>query len=127
MRTITISQIIALCDSLRPNSFPQELKESWLQSFDDRVYLEIFKTHQNCPEKTSELLIPEPFARDIYCFYLESCMDRENGETGRYNQSAALFNDSFEAFKNHYNSQNLPISRGEFKLRGDAKCQGCPF
>lgn len=82
---------------------------------------------ENCPQQGNELLIPQPFGRDIYCFYLQSCMDRENGETGRYNQSAALFNDSFEAFKSHCIRENLPLSPGGFKLRGDTICQGCPF
>ena len=124
---ITISQIISICDSLRPNPFPQELKESWLEDLEGRVYIEIFKSHENCPERGEQLLVPQPFARDLYCYYLQSRMDFENGETGRYNQSAALFNECFEAFKNHYNSQNLPLSQGDFKLRGDAKCPVSPF
>ena len=112
-----------------------ELKISWLSELDHRVFLEILISHEDCPvdnfkayeDNAASLLIPEPFARDIYCYFLQSRMDFENGETGRYNQSAALFNDSFEAYRSHYNRNHLPLSQGAFKRKGEEKCQGCPF
>ena len=68
-----------------------------------------------------------PYAADVYTFYLQSRQDYENGEINRYNQSAALFNSRFDQFRQHYTRQHLPLSRGNFSIRGEEKCPCSPF
>lgn len=124
-----------MTDDLRPNQFPVELKLRWLNDLDHKIFLELHKSHEGFADKSfeeyedigSKLLVPLPFATELYGFYLQSCMDRENGETGRYNQSAALFNAAFEDYKNHFNRHNMPISQGNFRIRGESRCPVSPF
>ena len=135
MISITISQIISACDALRPNRFEPGLKIKWLSELDGRLYLELFKTHENCPiahfapyeSSRCSLLVPAPYAGELYTSYLFSCMDRENGEMNRYNQSAAQYNAVYSQFFNFWNRENKPLSAGEFKLRGEEKCQVSPL
>lgn len=54
-------------------------------------------------------------------------MDRENGETGRYNQSAALYNSAFGAYQSHCLRSLRPKAQGPFKLKGEMPCPRCPF
>ena len=119
---------------MRPNRFSDELKSKWLSDLDGQLYDELLSRFEPCPappesyeDQAQELLIPEPYGQDLYCFYLQSCMDRENGETGRYNQSAALYNAALSAYTAHCLRSCSPKSPGPFKVKGDAPCPGCPF
>ena len=60
----------------------------------------------------TELLIPYPYDEDIYNYFLQANMDKENGETAKYNQSITLYNNAFLAFQNYYNRTHLPIGGG---------------
>lgn len=121
-------------DSLHPNRFSDELKMAWLSDLDRQLHDELFSRFEQAPEPpqsyrelSRELLIPEPYGRDIYSFYLQSCMDRENGEMGRYNQSAGLFNSALDDYRRHCLRNLKPKSQGPFRLKGETPCPFCPF
>ena len=124
-----------MTDDLRPNQFPVELKLRWLNDLDHKIFLELHKSHEGFADKSfeeyedigSKLLVPLPFATELYGFYLQSCMDRENGETGRYNQSAALYNAALDSYRAHCLQTMTAKSAGPFKLKGDAPCPLSPF
>ena len=40
-------------------------------------------------------------------------IDKENGETAKYNQSITLYNNAFHAFQAWYNRTHLPIPTGQ--------------
>lgn len=120
---MTIDQAIALCDALRPNQYPREMKIGWLSKLDGRIYHELLVTHADCPvdsfagydsavDGSTELLVPAPYAEDVYNYFLQAQIDKENGETTRYNQSITMYNCAFRAFENHYNRNHLPLSAG---------------
>ena len=60
---------------------------------------------------TRTLLVPEPYAMDVYNYFLQSQIDKENMETAKYNQSAALYNSAYQSFTNYYNRTHRPIPR----------------
>lgn len=128
---MTINEIINLVDKLKPNGFPAVLKVKWLSKLDGQIYKEVFETHEDNPfnrrhhhhhEKfegysdntpmSQVLLVPDPFDENIYSFYLQACIDRENGETNKYNQTITLFNNAYLQFQNDYNRKHMPIHRG---------------
>ncbi|MBQ3011341.1 MAG: hypothetical protein IJD81_09140 [Oscillospiraceae bacterium] len=120
---MTIDQAIAMCDALRPNRYPRALKIGWLGKLDGRLFRELLMTHADCPadsfegydastDGTTELLVPDPYAQDIYNYFLQAQIDKENGETTRYNQSITMYNSSFRAFANDYHRTHLPLSVG---------------
>lgn len=123
---MTADEAIFKVDVVRPNQYTTQQKLDWLNDLDGKVFNEVIKTHRRglfCPaeqaytEHTSgsdELLIPSPYAGDVYMFYLISQIDLYNGEVSRYNQSITLFNNAYTAYQDWYNRGNMPISKGRF-------------
>ena len=120
---MTIDQAIALCDALRPNQYPRELKIGWLSKLDGRIYHELLMTHVGCPmdsfggydndtDGSTELLVSAPYGEDVYNYFLQAQIDKENGETTRYNQSITMYNSAFQAYANYYNRNHMPASAG---------------
>lgn len=120
---MTIDDAIALCDALRPNQYPRSIKVAWLSKLDGRLYHELLQTHADCPmdsfvgytedtDGTTQLLVPEPYCGDLYNYFLQAQIDKENGEATRYNQSVTMYNSAFRAYANHYHRSHLPLSAG---------------
>ena len=116
---MTISAAIAACDRMRPNTFAYGEKEAWVRELEARIREEIVRTHEGAEaflagraqEGEDALLAPSPH-ESLYLFYLLARIDLMNGETARYNESAALFNAQYDAFSAAYNRAHRP--RGAF-------------
>ena len=120
---MTIQEAIALCDELRPNHYPEEMKIRWLSKLDGRIFRELLQTHADCPvdrfdgynATTAEdtvLLVPAPYDEDVYNYFLQAQIDKENGETTRYNQSITMYNAAYRAYANAYHRDHMPLSQG---------------
>ena len=119
---MTIAEAISLVDKLKPNHYTEIMKKNWLSKLDGLVFKEVFQTHEENPIELfegyenagmeTELLIPYPYDEDIYNYFLQASIDKENGETGKYNQSITLYNNAFLTFQNWYNRTHKPISSG---------------
>ena len=99
---MNIREAIDLVDKLKPNNYTDIEKKLWLSVIDKRVFLEIISTHQNGEidafdgydidtEDTTELLIPHPYAEEVYRHWLESQIDFANQEINKFNNDIALF------------------------------------
>ena len=116
---MTISAAIAACDRMRPNTFAYGEKEAWLRELEARIREEIVRTHEGAEaflagraqEGEDALLASSPH-ESLYLFYMLARIDLMNGETARYNESAALFNAQYDAFSAAYNRAHRP--RGAF-------------
>ncbi len=116
---MTISEAIAMVDRLKPNQYPVSQKVMWLSRLDGKIFLELISTHEGGAEsfegytdetdKETQLLVDAPYCDDIYNYYLQSMIDRENGEIAKYNQSGTLFNASYLDYANYYNRMHLPL------------------
>ena len=120
---MTIKEAIALCDELRPNHYSEEVKIRWLSKLDGRIYRELLLTHADCSvnhfsgydastQGDTLLLVPAPYDEDVYNYFLQAQIDKENGETTRYNQSITMYNAAFRAYANAYHSDHMPVSHG---------------
>lgn len=56
-----------------------------------------------------KLLVPFPYD-ELYVAYLKAKIDEENGETARYNNSAATFNGMLQDFQKAYHRDHMPKS-----------------
>ena len=118
-----ISDAIYLVDKLKPNQYSPDLKIGWLSKLDGQIYKEVIATHANSPiesfegydgaDPEKELLVPYPYDEDVYNYFLQAQIDKENGETAKYNQSITLYNNAFHAFQAWYNRTHLPIPTGQ--------------
>lgn len=117
-----VSEAISLVDKLKVNQYSETMKIGWLSKLDGQIFKEIFLTHEGNTIETfdgydetsqeQELLVPYPYDEDVYNYFLQAQIDKENGETARYNQSITLYNNAFLAFQNWYNRTHMPISKG---------------
>ena len=116
---MTIAEAISIVDKLKPNQYAESFKIKWLSKLDGQIFKEVFQTHADSPIESfegydnsstdTELLVPYPFDEDIYNYFLQAQIDKENGETAKYNQSITLYNNAFLTFQNWYNRTHLPL------------------
>ena len=116
-----VKEAIMIADSMKPNQYEFSTKVKWLSNLDGMIYQEIFMTHDGNirvpPHYTvenaedAELLVPYPYAEDVYNYFLQSQIDKENGEIAKYNQSVSMYNNAFKTFQDWYNRTHRPLPR----------------
>lgn len=126
---MTVQEILAKVDEIKPNTFDENLKITWLSELEGRIFNDVILTHVhdlvddgegNMIEPTfagfdetsenEELLAPDTYC-DLYRNYVFAQMDFANGETDRYNNSMIMFNKSYNDFCNWYNRTHKPIQK----------------
>lgn len=120
---MTVQEAIAGIDERKPNTVPVSWKLRWLEELDWEIFRDVLATHaggapvfagypgdmtQGERESTA-LLAPAPYD-SMYLYCLESRIDYENGELGRFNNSNAMFRAVFDAYRNWYNRTNKPLA-----------------
>ena len=122
---MTIIEAIHRINTVKPNGYDQALKIKWLSTLDGIIKKEIIDTHEGGENVVfngytedsnllTELLVPAPYD-DIYIRYLEMQIDYANGEYGKYNNSKAMYNETYTAFKKFYNRTHMPKGK-KFKF-----------
>ena len=111
--------LIERVDLLEPNDYGPEQKLQWLSTLDGKAFREIIETHEGGTETMpvyvngdEELLIEEPFALDVYYYYLQAMIAAENSETQRYNKRMVMFNAAYQEWTNWYNRTHRPKKAG---------------
>ena len=122
METVKALGIIEEVNDLSPNQYGNEIKLKWLHDLDGKIFQELIESHED--EETRErfeaadysdteveLLIGEPYARDVYVAFLRSKIAQADAETERYNLYASVFNSEYAQFASWYN-RNTPHKCG---------------
>lgn len=121
-----IKDALERIDGLRPNTYRDSEKIAWLSALDARIHKEVLMTHEHTqPEESftgyttqtdrdTELLACFPYDT-LYLYYLESQMDYSNGEMGKFNNSAAMFNSAYAEYANYINRTRLPIGGADIR------------
>lgn len=115
---MTIIEAINKIDTFKPNSYTQLDKIKWLSELDGAIKLEIIDTHEGNSEVVfkgydentdinTKLLVSAPH-EDIYIKWLESKIDYNNAEYGKYNNSSIAFNSAYSVFERYYNRHHTP-------------------
>lgn len=115
---MTLQEVIDRADILKPNSYSQNEKIWWLSCLDGTIYEEIISTHEGGEKvvfsgydsKTllnTQLLVPAPYD-EIYIRYLEMQINYANGEFGKYNNSAKMYEEAYASFQRYYNRTHMP-------------------
>lgn len=121
---MTIGEAIKLLDARAPNLYSAADKKSWLKNFDMRVWNELISTHWGAPhhampdydDTDTELLIPAPYAEDVYNYYLQAQVAQENAEGDKYNELATMFNAAYQSYCNFYNRTHMPRSQRRWRF-----------
>ena len=113
-----ISEAIAQVNSLKPNTFSETDKLTWLSRVDMQAKRELIDTHEGGKDFAgytdttpldTELLIPAPYD-ECYIRYMEAQIDYHNGEMSKYKNAMILFNTVYAAFGDWYNRTHKPKS-----------------
>ena len=122
---MTAGEMIALADRLRPNQYTTADKLRWLERLDGQVLSEVIGTHAEiAPDAaggaaytaSTELLVPFPYAEELYTAYIFSQMDLLNVEITRYTQSATQLAAAWRQYADWYNRSHAPIGVRRLKL-----------
>ena len=116
---MTVNEAIEMTDRLKPNQFEHEQKVDWLSKLDGMIFREVIQTHKDAPifhfdgyenaDPDTELIVPYPYCDDVYNYFLQSQIDKENGEIVKYNQSVTMYNNAYQRFWNYWNREHLPL------------------
>ena len=118
---MTIKDCIDIVDNIKPNQYTIKDKVMWISFIEEIIINEVIKTHEGYDgrydafEGYSEdklsvpLIVQSPYDR-LYTAYLKMKIDGENGETARYNNSAALYNTYMSEYRKHYNKTHMPLN-----------------
>lgn len=113
---MTIAEAIQRTDDLEPNQYSSEQKMRWLTTLDGQIFEEIVKTHldpirdsfEEYTETEDELLVPFPYAENLYIWYLQAMIAANNAEAAKYEQMRTLYNSSLQQFSDWYNRTHQP-------------------
>ena len=117
---MTIKECIDIVDNIKPNQYSVKEKVMWLSFVDETIINDVLKTHEGYDGRYDDfegytedklsmtLIVHSPYDR-LYTAYLKMKIDQENGETARYNNSAALYNTYMMEFRRYYNKTHLPL------------------
>lgn len=121
-----IREAIDRIDSLQPNQYSEEIKVRWLSVLDKKIHTDILLTHESKEEiedfvpystdnMEKELIVPFPYD-ELYPSYLQMMIDKENGETARYNNSATIYNALYLDYAKNYNKEHRPVNKNKFRI-----------
>lgn len=120
---MTIKECIDGVDNIKPNQYSIRDKVLWLSFIDEIIINDMLKTHEGYDGRYDDfvgysedklsmpLIVPSPYDR-LYTAYLKMKIDGENGETARYNNSAAMFNTYMMEYRKYYNKTHMPLNKG---------------
>ena len=117
---MTINELIAKVDALRPNAYTPAQKVDWLTAVDGKISTEIqgaaTPVIYTWPDDGDrELLVAPPYDR-LYEHYILAMMDYYNSETDAQNVSTILFEEALGEYARQYRREHRPTARTGFEV-----------
>ena len=102
MAKVKAKEVLARVDALLPNGYTEAEKLRWLGQAEGFVLRELRGADGALPEvaKETELTAETPYD-EMYRYYVEAQIHYANGETARYNNAAAQWNNAFLTYKDY--------------------------
>ena len=127
---MTLIQAVNEADNLKPNMYELPEMIKWLSRLDKRIFDQILMTHVLSEEEKepflqdgklqfdgyteddteTELIVKEPYD-EIYVHWLEAQIDWNNMEYAGFNNTNAMFESVYGAFRNAFNQTPRPKGR----------------
>ena len=116
---MTINEVIAFVDEMKPNTFTDENKTYWLSELDGKITREVLKRNDavkySWPKDGEKTLLVSHPHDDIYSMYLFAMIDFANGDYEEYENAMNMFNQKYDIYARDYIRNNVPLSPGGFK------------
>ena len=102
MDRLTAGRMLGRVDALLPNQHSREEKMRWLAEAEGFVLREVQQLAGALPEVTEGYVLTAEAPYDqMYRYYVEAQIHYANGETVRYNNAAAQWNNAFLTYKDY--------------------------
>ncbi len=119
---MNLRETIESFDNQKANTVSLETKIKWLSQLDYKIFSDIlsdriggeFLGYNAQTSLETSLLAPEEYG-DIYILYLNMKTDYKNGEIGRYNNSAMLYNRAYMEMSDFINRKNAVKKKTKIK------------
>ena len=116
-----IQEALDMADQLKPNAMTRDMKIRYLEILDGMIFHEIVMKHEHeegieCPkydvdtDPGTELLIPDPYAEDMYIHWLLSKIDLQNQEMEKYNNDRVIFENAYETMSDWYTRNHMQLT-----------------
>ena len=117
---MTVNELIAKVDALRPNAAAPAQKTAWLSEVDGKISREILRQETPAsyvwPEDGDrELLVPAPYDR-LYEHYIMAMMSYYESEYDALNVSSALFEEAYGEYARLHRREHRPPGRAGFEV-----------
>ncbi len=121
---MTGREIIRKVQDTEGSSYGNERLLDWLNELEGQIWEQIVLTHADAPAEPftghespeEEMLVPWPWAGELYENYLKAKIAYENAETERYNQCAAMYGSVLQEYRNWYNRKHRPLGHGSLRI-----------
>lgn len=115
---MTLAELIAYVDQIRPNAFDKDQKTGWINEIEHKIYEQVLNkavgntttdpTPYSYDLNAETALLVEETHRDVYVTYLLAQMDYANMEIDRYNADAAMHQAAWQDYAAEYRRNHLP-------------------
>ena len=121
---MTLSDVIALVDEIKPNAFSPEAKTAWINEVEGLVQTEVWLTaveevvhYDYTVDAGAELLVHTPHDK-IYWAYLSAMIDFAQGEYNKYQNDIQVFNHWYREYMRWYAMRYRPADQNEEPWQG---------
>lgn len=114
---MTVREMIAAVDALKPNGYTMAQKAAWIGDMEGEIWREVFlRSDGDGAAKEGaerELMLPDSWRR-LYRMYLAAMIDFSNAEYTKYANAMAAYNSAYQAFAAWYAERFAPADRPAF-------------
>lgn len=124
---MTARQAICAAEAMNPDQFSDAEKLGWLSDLDGQIRVDILEGLEGCPEgdftpygeqdaDTRQLLVPAPYAGELYPAYLIMRGAFYNNESTRYDNAMAVYNNALASFQGWWTRTHRPARRAQWRI-----------
>ena len=117
---MTLAELIAYIDQIRPNAFDKEVETGWVNEIEHKVFDQVINkavgneisdpTPYFYDLNAETTLLVEDAHKDVYVTYLLAQMDYANMELDRFNADSAMHQAAWQEYAAEYRRNHLPKS-----------------
>ena len=120
---MTLQEAIDRVDEMKANMMSVRMKVGFLTEIDQLIHDEIVMKHAHTAEQAqkpayneetdlmTELIVPDPYGRDVYLYWLMCRIDDQNQEDGRFNVDRAKFENAYRTMSDWWTREHMPLTR----------------
>ena len=121
---MTVGELFAYVDDIKPNAFTAEQKMIWLNELEARIQKDVLLRWRGeweqyrWPEDKDVSPLLDPPDDAMYRHWLEAMIDYANGEYDKYQNTAALFNQVWNSFVARFATRYRPADGYDRRWEG---------